>query len=95
MPELQTHSRLMAISRNEFLRVLSAMLRPGECMEVMAYGVRVVAEGAVVDILLQPQPDVAIASLRLPSLLVQIKLQSSITNRFMIRFDHGFQRGGG
>lgn len=95
MPELQTHSRLMAISRKEFLRVLPVMLEPEDRMDVMVNGVKLVVQGAGVDILLQPQPDVAIASLRLPSLLVQIKLPSSVADEFMARFDRGFQRGGG
>lgn len=95
MPELQTHTRLMAISREEFIRMLPVALGPNDRMEIIANSIQLLVDDAIVDIHLEPKPEVAIASLRLPSLQVLINLQAPVSETFMARFDRAFQRGGG
>lgn len=90
-----SYSRLMSISREEFLRILPVALAPEDHMEIKENGVHLILDGEVVHITLMPQPRIAIASLRLPSLLALISIQASIPGTFMSRFDRVFQRGGG
>jgi hypothetical protein len=90
-----THTRLMSISRDEFLRVLPVMLDPGDEFRITENGVRIIFGESVVDVQLQLQPDIAIASLRLPSLQVNIIIAPAVSDAFMSRFERAFQRGGG
>lgn len=95
MPELQTHVQLMAISREEFIRVLPVVLGPNDRMDVTANSIQLLVDDAIINIRLESKPEVAIASLRLPSLQVQINLHASVSETFMARFNRAFQRGGG
>jgi len=88
--------RVMAITRGDFLSRLPLATLP-EC-RVYIDGDTILVEEAeqTIRILVREEPALALASLRLPQLLVRIECESmELSKKFMHRFDCAFQRGGG
>lgn len=85
----------MAISREEFFRVLTLMRTSENPFHVKDDCILLNAFGTAVEITLESQPDLVIGALRLPSFHVSICLDADKFEAFMAHFDRTFQRGGG
>ena len=88
--------RVMAITRDEFLRLFPMSLEHDERLQAGGDTLVVESPSGHVSIEIRQLPDTMIASLRLPSLHVKMSFESHIlADHFLARFDRTFQRGGG
>lgn len=89
--------RLMSLSEGDFLRRLPRAVAPHKISK-SGGSLEILLPGGRVGIVYQAQPDLKVASLSLPVLLVEIyfeNISSEEISSFMTRFDKTYQRGGG
>ena len=91
--------REMGYSRDEFSSVLPSAMRDWSVAGGPdLWRVSTVAGDRIANIRIEPMPDRAMGSLRLPVLAVSIDLTNAsidLADEFVRRFERGFHRGGG
>ncbi|HEY3328189.1 MAG TPA: hypothetical protein VGK14_13630 [Novimethylophilus sp.] len=89
--------RVMSISRAEFMRLLPRATDVYTPLPSDDSCIRFADQGQLISISLHEETDAVIASLRLPRLRVRIEFpaDAALKQKFMLRFDRTFQRGGG
>lgn len=89
--------RMMSITRSEFLRLLPLATAGWQTRPAAEDRLVLEAEGGAIVLQFMPEPDLAIALLRLPRLRVHLefRVETARQRDFMQRFDRIYQRGGG